>query len=99
MLAAFDRVLSRRQAERVPTHRMQNVKPAHPLVTRDDIGRRVAFRVSNMQAGSPGIWKHVEDVELWLRRIKFFFPGIGCVKNLPLTPDRLPFGLDLVEGI
>ena len=32
MLAGLDRVLLRRQAERVPAHRMQHIEALHPLV-------------------------------------------------------------------
>src|SRR4029077_3701771 len=99
MLAAFDRVLFCRQAKGVPAHRMENIEPAHPFVTRDNVGGRIAFRMSDMQTGAAWIWKHVENKELGLLRIEIFVARIRRVKNLALVPDRLPLGLNLVERI
>ena len=49
----------RRQPERVPAHRVQDVPALHPLPARDDVGRRVAFAVAHVQARTRGIGKHV----------------------------------------
>src|SRR5439155_19093845 len=99
MLAALDRVLLRGQTERVPTHRMQNIKSAHPFVSRDDVGGGVTFRVSDVQPGAARIREHVEDVKFRLGRIEIFLAWISRMKKLPLLPDRLPFWLDLIERI
>src|SRR6516165_3657643 len=99
MLTGFDRVLLRRQAKGVPTHRVQHSEAAHPLVTRGDVCGGVAFRMTNMQTGPAGVRKHVEHVKFWLFRIETVLAGIGRVEKLPLIPDGLPFRLDLVEGI
>ena len=48
VLSGFDRVLLRRQTKRVPTHRMQDIESTHPFVTRNDIGRGIAFGVSDV---------------------------------------------------
>ena len=50
--ARLDRVLLGGQAERVPAHRVQHVEAAHALVAREDVGRGVAFRVADVQAGA-----------------------------------------------
>src|SRR5215470_14317384 len=99
MLASFNRILLRRQTERVPPHWMQNVESAGAFVACHDIGRCVAFRMANMQPSPAGVRKHVEHIELWLRRIETFLAGIGCIKNVALVPDGLPLSLNLIEWI
>ncbi|KAG0505628.1 MAG: hypothetical protein Udaeo_10130 [Candidatus Udaeobacter sp.] len=99
MLTGFDRVLLRGQTEGVPAHRVQNVEAAQPLIARNDVGRGVAFRMTNVQPRPAGIRKHIEHVEFWLRWIETLLARVGRVKNLVLVPDRLPFRLDLVERI
>src|SRR5207237_3283502 len=99
MLAALDRVLFGRQTERVPAHGMQDIKPAHSLVTRDDVGRGVTFRMPDMQTGAARIRKHIKHVEFRFTRIEIFLARARRVKNLALVPDRLPLGLDLIERI
>ena len=49
MGSGFNSVLFGGQPERVPAHRMQDVKAAHPLVAGQNIGRRVALRMADMQ--------------------------------------------------
>src|SRR6202171_2699798 len=99
MLAGFDRVLFRWKSKRVPAHRMQDVETPHPFVARRDVGGRITFRMSDMQPRAAWVWKHIEHVELRFGWIKILLTRIGRVKNLPLIPDRLPFGLDLIKGI
>src|SRR5690606_12559449 len=55
MRAGPDRVLLGRQPEGVPADRMQHVEPAHALVASDDIGSRIAFRMTDVQAVSARI--------------------------------------------
>ena len=78
---------------------MQNVEAAQAFIARNDVGSGVALRMSNVQTGTARVRKHIEHVELWLRRIETFLAGIGRVKKLALVPDGLPFRLDLVEWI
>ena len=99
MLAAFDRVLLRGQAECVPTHRMQHVEAAHPFVASYDVRGGVTFGMPNVQARPARVRKHVEDVKFWLPKVETFFARIGRMKKLPLFPDGLPFRFDLVERI
>ena len=99
MLAALDRVLFCRQAKGVPAHRMENIEPAHPFVTRDNVGGRITFRMSHVQTGAAWIRKHVEHVEFRFGRVEILRARIRRVKNLALVPDRLPLGLNLVERI
>ena len=99
MLAALDRVLFCRQAKGVPAHRMENIEPAHPFVTRDNVGGRITFRMSDVQTGAAWIRKHVEHVEFRFGRVEILRARIRRVKNLALVPDRLPLGLNLVERI
>ena len=99
MLAGLDRVLLRGQTERIPAHRMQHVEAAHAFVARQDVGGGVTFRMSDVQPGAARIREHVEDVEFRFRRIEVFLARIGRVKQLPLIPKALPFGLEPIEGI
>src|SRR3982074_3852365 len=99
MLAAFDRILFGGQTKRAPANRMQNVEPAHPFVTGDDVGRGIAFRMPDVQAGTARIRKHIEHVEFRFDRIEIFLAGVRRVKNLPLLPDCLPLRLNLIEWI
>src|SRR6202140_1020110 len=96
MLAALDRILLGRKTECVPAHRMENVEAAHPLVTRDDIGGGVTFRMSDMQTRAARIRKHVEDVKFRFAWIEICLARIGRVKCAAFIPDRLPFRFDLV---
>src|SRR5207237_5642566 len=51
MLAALDRILFGGQTEGVPAHWMENIEPAHPFVTRDDVGGGIAYRMYVVQTG------------------------------------------------
>ena len=64
VLARLHGVLLRRQAERVPTHRVQHVEALGPAIARQDVRRRVPLGMPDMQAGPGGVGEHVEDVEL-----------------------------------
>jgi hypothetical protein len=85
----FDRRVFRRQPERVPPHRVQDVKPAHPLHSRHHIPNRVVAHVSHVQRAR-WIRQHFQCVVFWFGRIRFgfersrFFPAL-----LPLRFDRL----------
>ncbi len=57
MLAGPDRVLLRRQPERVPAHRMQHVEPPGPTVPRQDVGGRVPLRMPDVQPRPGGVGK------------------------------------------
>ena len=97
VLSRFDRILLSGKSERIPAHRMQHVKPAHPLVARDDVGRGVTFRMSDVQTRAARIWKHIEDVELRLCRIEIRIAGVRRMEAAVFFPDRLPFRLEMVE--
>src|SRR4029453_13263398 len=99
VLATFDRVLLRRETERVPAHRMQDIESTHALVTRDDIRGSITFGMADMQACAARVGKHVEDVKFRLRGIEAFLTGIERVKELSLFPDGPPFWFELVEWI
>jgi hypothetical protein len=55
-----------REAEGIPAHRVQDVVALHALQTRQHVGRGVALRVADVQAGTGRIREHVEDVVLRL---------------------------------
>jgi hypothetical protein len=79
-----------RKAEAVPAHHAQHVEAHHALGTRDDIGRRVALRVADVEAVTRRIREHVEHVVLRPGAIRrgqerlFLVPVL-----LPLLIDRL----------
>jgi hypothetical protein len=94
VLPHLDRVLLGRQAERVPTHRVQDVVAAHAPVPRDDVGRRVALGVADVEAGPRRVREHVEDVELLLRRVEARLAGVRRLEDLLFVPERLPLRLE-----
>jgi hypothetical protein len=95
MRAGLQRVLLRRQAERIPAHRMQHIEPLHPLVAREDVRRRVALGVAHVQARAAGVGEHVEDVVLRPIRHRF----IRRAERLVLRPERLPLFFDRMKRI
>ncbi len=85
MDAGLHRILFSRQPEGVPAHRMQHVEALHAFVARDDVGRRIAFEMADMQAGPGGIREHVEAVKL----------GLGRIFHRPERAMLFPVGLPL----
>ena len=89
----LDRVIFRRQAERIPSHRMENVVSFHTHVTRDDAGGDVIAAMSHRQAIARRIWEEIQDVILRLVRIR---AGFVQTNLLPIAP---PFGFDCFEVV
>ena len=87
-------VLLGRQAEGVPTHRVQDVFAPHAAEAADDVGRRIAFRMADMQTVARRVGKHVEDVEFLLTR-----GGIGGREGAAVFPLLLPFGFNPLRVI
>ena len=88
-------VLFRRQPEGIPADRMENVEPPHALVSGDDIGRRVSFRVSHVEAFAARVREHVEDVEFRACAVDIR----SHTKDLVVLPVALPLGFYLLERI
>ena len=82
-------ILLGRQPESVPSHRMQDVEPFHPLVAAEDVGRGVTFWMTDVKPRSRGIREHVKAVELLL--LVVVSVALEC---LVLEPIRLPFLLN-----
>ena len=97
VLAGLDCVLLRRQAERVPSHRMQHIETSHLFIPSDDVRRGVAFGMADVQALTARIREHIEHVVFRLRCVEAGLAGICDMESLPLVPDALPLGLKLVE--
>ena len=89
--AALDRGVFGRQAERVPSDRMQHVETAHPLVTRHRIADRVVPHVAHVQRARR-IREHFEQVVFRARRVV-----IDGAKRLLLLPHLLPLCLDTLR--
>ena len=82
-------VLLGRQSKGVPPHRMKNIKPFHPLVAAEDIGRGVALRMTDVKPHPGRIRKHVKAIELLLLVV-----ARVALECLVLEPVCLPFLLD-----
>ena len=84
-------VLFGREAESVPTHRVQHVETAAALVAADDIGSGVTFGVAHMEARAARVREHVQAVIL----------GLGLIgarlESLMFFPVGLPLGFDLLR--
>ena len=82
-----------RQSEGVPAHRMEDVVALHAPLARHDVRRRVALRVTDVQARTGGVGEHVKDVVLGpaLQDLRV----VRRAEGLVLAPDLLPLRLDL----
>ena len=82
----------RRQSERVPTHRMQNIEALCAAVAGDQIANRVVPHMPDMQLAGR-VWKHFKN-------IIFRAPGIRRDLEQPLlAPDALPFCFAFAEVV
>ncbi len=73
-------------AERVPTHRMQDIETACALIARYHVTHGVIAHMAHMNAAR-WIGKHFKDVVFWSRIVVFRTKKFFCV------PDLLPFPL------
>ena len=93
----LDRVVFCGKPERVPAHGVQNPFAAHAIETANDVGGRVALRVSDVQPCTGGVGKHVQHIQLFLRfRVCRFQID---AKRLMLVPVGLPFGFDAFDFV
>src|SRR5580704_11520453 len=70
---------------------MQNVKAFHALVSSEDIGRGVTFKMAHMEPFAAGVGEHVEHIEFGFSRIEPWFARVCSVKGVPFLPKLLPF--------
>ena len=89
----FQRVVFGGQAERVPTHGVQHVIAALALFARDDVQRRIAARVADMQPGRGRVREFDQGVELGFGMVDLGMEGVFVL------PDLLPFGFYLFEVV
>jgi hypothetical protein len=78
---------------------MQDIEPAHPLVSRENISRRISFGMSHVKSLAAGIREHVHDVELRFCRVEPGFTGVSYPESLLFPPDALPLRLEIGEWI
>ena len=92
MDAPFDGCVFRRHSECVPTHRMEDVKTLHPLVSCDDVADGVVPHMTDMNP-SGRIGKHLQKV--------IFFPVrvFRDAKDLFLIPVLLPLFFNFLRGV
>ena len=87
---ALDGGVFGRQAEGIPTHRMQHIEALHAAIARDDVADRVIAHVTHVDVARR-IREHLEHVLLGasiaLRRLM----GAGCF------PRSLPARLDILR--
>ena len=88
--AGLDGVLLGGQAEGVAAHRVQDALAAHPREAADDVGRRVALGMADVQPVAAGVGEHVEHVELLAASRRH----VRRPERLVLVPIALPLGLD-----
>ena len=89
----LDRIVFRRQTERVPAHRKQYVISLHPALSRHDIHRRVRSRMPHVKSLPRRVWKLYQRVILW------FGPVHTDLERLLPVPDILPFFLNVLWRI
>ena len=99
MLARLDRILFCRQSKCVPSHRVEHVKTSEPFISGNDIGGGITLGMSDVQAGSARIRKHIQHVVFRFRGIEFFLARVGCVEKLFVIPNLLPFRLEFIEWV
>ena len=88
MNSFLDGVVFSGRTERVPSHWVKDVVTLEPLVSRPAIRQDVAAPVTDMQAGSGWVGKHVEAVVLRPRIVIFrFVQAIGIPVLAPLRFD------------
>ena len=73
-----------RQAERIPTHRMQHVEALRPLEPGDDVAECVVADVAHVDVPRR-VWEHFKNIILRPRII------FASHKAPAFFPDRLPF--------
>ena len=99
VLTRLDRVLFGRQAEGIPSHRMEHIVAAQPVIAGQDVRCGVPFNVADMEAVSARVGKHIEDEVLLRLGSKTWLPGVGGTECVGLQPVLLPAGFKLREGI
>ena len=87
---AFHRRVFGRHPERVPSHRVEDIKPLRPLVARKHVAHRIVADMPHMDA--PG------RVREHLQYVAFRPAGLGfCGKNVVLRPNPLPVAFPLLR--
>src|SRR3954454_10954156 len=99
MLAGFDGVLLGRQSERVPTHRVQDIETAQPLIARNNVSGGVTLGMPDVETSTTRIRKHIQHIILRLGGIEVWLSRIRRLETLLVFPDSLPFRFDLIKRI
>ena len=96
MNAGLHRILFGRKTERIESHRVKDVVPGHAPEPGEDVRGDVPLGVPDMEARPGGIGKHVEAVELGLRRVEVGITRPGTTIGVVGFPPGLP---PLLHGI
>ena len=89
VLTGLNGILLSRQTIGIVAHRVKHIEALKTLIARIDVAGYVSERVTDVQAGSAGIRKHVENIEFWTRRID------RCLVDIVFSPIILPSLLDV----
>ncbi len=89
----LDRVVFRRQAERIKADRKQHVVSLHPSLSRENLNARICLDMAYVHARAGRIRKLDEPVPFRS------FIKIDCLESLCVSPGLLPFRLDFPEII
>ena len=89
VLTGLNGILLSRQSVGVVAHGVKHIEALKTLIARIDITCYVSERVSDVQAGSAGIRKHVENIEFRARCID------RCLVDIVFSPVILPSLLDV----
>ena len=89
MNAALDGSVFGREAERIPSERMQHVVAAHPLGPRNDVADDVVADVAHVCV-TRRVREHLEAIELRTRRV------LGHLERASRGPALLPFPVELL---
>ena len=89
---ALDRGVLRRQAERIPPERVQDVEALHPLGARHHVADDVVADVADVRVARR-IREHLQAVELRARRVD------GDLEGAAFAPVRLPLAVECLGTI
>ena len=91
MLACLDGILLGGKSKGVITHGMEDIETLQSFVTGENVTGDIAQRMPDMKPRTGRIRKHVENIELWLGRIR-----LGPESTF-LRPIGLPFAFNFPE--
>ena len=65
MCPGLNGILFCRQSEGIPSHRMKNVEAIGPLEPAYNVGCRISFGMTYVEAGPGRVGEHIQTIEFW----------------------------------